>query len=252
MIEAMTVTQAYLKMLATLNPRKEMPQGLTVNIHAKLEPISDKLMKELNAIPGLEKPRAHWTSLGKMPYFERTTNMTFPVRLYERNRKSLAELAGDPELHSKFSYTARLMAAGQDKNHNLLQWFVARMRTSIAVCPYYWLPFFNVEDSYREVMTGAFLRQRGASVGGFCLAAISFTPVRKTKRVHTKLIIRNWTCSRWLSNLNGIAHLIAALQKELPQWNFGTGLEVYAASVGLDWPREVINRIKIVTERYDG
>ena len=168
--------------------------------------------------------------------------MTFPQELYLRNGKNLKKMASDPLFKKKFSYTGRMMMAGQQKDLNLIQWFIDRMKTSIARCPFYWIPCFNTDLAYREAKTGKYLRQRGAGMGGFCIAGLHMYPL-KDRTMDVTVMIRNWGARRWFANLNGITLLLMALQRELPKWDFSNGFKVMAAQGQVDWKPAIIIKL---------
>ncbi len=206
-------------------------------------------LKRLDAhVASVAPSRLAWAGQ-VMGHFWRITNVTFPQVLYSRGGGSLKELSLDPELVcppvGQFNYTDRLMHAGTLRDRDLLGWFVGRMRDRrFARCPYYWLPFFNTDDAFKEAKPGAkYCLQRRTANGLFCLAGLCMYP-HPDKQVAVTLMTRNWASSRWLSNMNGMAYLMAALGRELAPsgWGFHS-LTVMAPLVQVDWPKDVLRKL---------
>jgi len=185
-----------------------------------------------------------------MSHYWHVANAVFPQVRYLACKRDMHRLYQDEIFNRTFTYTGRLARAGIDGKLNLIDWFLRRMRSPHAKCPWYFLPFFQPDEAHKEAAKATFALRRNGPGGSFCLAAIHLLPYRvgTQQRVHTNLMIRNWGASRWLGNMAGIGYMHAALAKELPEWQFGS-MTIFASSVLFDLKSPVIAQLAKVSTR---
>jgi hypothetical protein len=133
--------------------------------------------------------------------------------------------------------------SGHDGSLNLLGWFLRRMRSPRAACPYYFLPFFIPERAFHEAKLGVdkFQLVRSFADGNFCMAVLHLIPtperIGRKRRVQINVFMRNWQPTRFFDNLVGMSYLFDALQTALPRWDFGHGVHWTTSIVSRDLSR---------------
>lgn len=185
-------------------------------------PVSREAMEPLEKEIEEVVPRRDAWGFKKMRPFWRFTNVMFLQEVYQKVG-TLEKMKADSRTHcpplDQFNYMDRLFRGGLHRDLDLIGWFVRRMQSKMARCPYYWLPYFTPDKAFPEARGSKFRPKYRTASGFFCMAALSFYP-ESDGTVVTTLITRNWASSRWFTSTNGICYLIRALEKELPKWKF--------------------------------
>lgn len=221
---------------------KALRDGLSVSF-TDIETIPKERCKKLAKIINHLEPARPWFKSKPTDYFWRASNMIFPLDLYKKHGETIAGLHKSPLFRKRFSYTSRMMNQGKDGNLDLISYFIRRMKTRYASCPFYYFPTFNVDMFHREAVKGGkkISLLRSTTSGSFCMAALQFV-INPDKTYRAFITYRNWLASRWVPNMNGIGMMLQAIAKEVKNYKL-TRVDITAAIAGSDWKPEIVKSL---------